>query len=270
MKEPPPTDGALPQPEQPESSITPKWVWAGAPDLSNGLSSYAHGYMNQNCTMTMIGPSTAITGGHCVYFNGAWVAHCINFPPNIPCGQISIGAYNYGPNDSNAVQPNGSYYADSVTVPGAWATGNGGGAPGGGGNTNPSHPGWDWDFAILEFSPTRTPGYTTGFYGTEQYYNGTHGVTGYAQQPQPPYDLDYAQWRISGSFLSQEGGRYKHAMDSVGGMSGGCFYRQASPGVWRCTAITSSGWQVGSTQWNEARRWDTTTFNFFDAYANWP
>ena len=71
-------------------------------------------------------------------------------------------------------------------------------------------------------------------------------------------------------FFASVGGRYKHAIDSVGGMSGGCFYRQ-SGGVWRCTATTSSGWETpAGVQWNEARRWDSTTYAFFDAYGNWP
>lgn len=66
----------------------------------------------QNCTATMIGPSTALCAAHC-FFNDGW----------IPSRSITFGA------DTNApTAPFGSFLADSLTLPGAWnhpATGTG-------------------------------------------------------------------------------------------------------------------------------------------------
>jgi hypothetical protein len=40
----------------------------------------------------------------------------------------------------------------------------------------------------------------------------------------------------------------------------------------RCNGIQSTQWFTSSPFriWNEVRRWDATTHNFFAAYGNWP
>lgn len=40
----------------------------------------------------------------------------------------------------------------------------------------------------------------------------------------------------------------------------------------RCNGIQSTQWVTTNPAraWNEVRRWDATTYNFFDAYGNWP
>jgi hypothetical protein len=44
----------------------------------------------------------------------------------------------------------------------------------------------------------------------------------------------------------------------------------------RCTGIQSTQWCCGADPsnpariWNEVRRWDSTTYNFFHAHSNWP
>jgi len=40
----------------------------------------------------------------------------------------------------------------------------------------------------------------------------------------------------------------------------------------RCNGIQSTQWFTSNPFriWNEVRRWDATTYNFFAAYGNWP
>jgi hypothetical protein len=108
----------------------------------------------------MIGRSTALSAAHCYYQQGTgWIA----------TNNISFGASNsVGPVST----PFGSYVFDSITLPGAWFGGN-----------------WDWDFAVLEFSPTRYPGDQTGAMGTEWSMSGAQYVIGY-----PTDKLWSSQW----------------------------------------------------------------------------
>src|SRR5262245_53562292 len=101
----------------------------------------------QNCTATMIGPSTALCAAHCFFQNG-WIAS----------RSITFGA-----NTAAPTAPFGSFLADSLTIPGAW---------------NATE--WDWDFAVLEFSPSRPDiGRQTGWFGTSQNFNGGKTMIGY-------------------------------------------------------------------------------------------
>lgn len=210
-----------------------------------------YGRVQQNCTFAMIGPSTALCAAHCFYQNGAWISG----------GLLWLSVYNLGNSPGNAVFPNGvgGWYAASLTIPTAWTTGAGMNNPV---QTPANHSGMDWDFAVLEFSPTRYPGYTSGWYGTKASISGTLREVGY-----PMDKVLWSQWGIGGSFSSQSGARYVHYMDIYGGESGSCFYDLSDT---RCTGIVSSVWNNGVTLWNEARAWDSTTYNFFDTYGNWP
>ncbi len=82
----------------------------------------------------MIGPSTALCAAHC-FFNNGW---------------ILSNSITFGANTAAPTAPFGSFLADSLTLPGEW---------------NATE--WDWDFAVLEFSPTRPDlGRQTGWFGT--------------------------------------------------------------------------------------------------------
>ena len=188
----------------------------------------ANAYLTQNCTATMIGPSTALCAAHCFFQNG-WIAS----------RSITFGADTVPP-----VAPFGSFLADSLTLPGQWN------------NTE-----WDWDFAVLEFSPTRFPGRSTGWFGTEVNFNGVNWIVGYPTDKPIP-----SPWIKGGTYTAAPGSRYEHNIDIVSGDSGACAYNVAN----RCTGIQSTQFRNSDRTWNEVRRWDAVTFNFFDTYGNWP
>ena len=194
-------------------------------------SAFAH-LAPQNCTATMIGPSTALCAAHCFYQNG-W---------------ITSRSITFGANTTAPTAPFGSFLADSLTIPGAW---------------NATE--WDWDFAVLEFSPTRPDlGRQTGWFGTGQNFNGAKTMIGYPVDKPIP-----SSWIKSGTFTAAPGSRYEHNLDAVPGDSGAGTYHS---GDLRCNGIQSTQWFTTnpSRVWNEVRRWDSTTYNFFDTYGNWP
>jgi V8-like Glu-specific endopeptidase len=189
----------------------------------------------QNCTATMIGPSTALCAAHCFY-NGGWITS----------RDITFGANNVAP-----TAPFGSFLADSLTMPGAWDR-----AP-----TSPGS-GWDWDFAVLEFSPSRPNlGRTTGWFGAEEKMSGAQTIVGYPIDKPVP-----TSWSKGGTYTASPGSRYEHNIDAVPGDSGAGAYNSEE----RCTGIQSTEWRIGGRTWNEVRKWDLVTYNFFDAYGNWP
>lgn len=186
----------------------------------------------QNCTATMIGPSTALCAAHCFFSNG-WILS----------NSITFGANTVAP-----TAPFGSFLADSLTLPGAW---------------NASE--WDWDFAVLEFSPTRPNlGRQTGWFGTGQNFNGAKTMIGYATDKPMP-----SSWIKTGTFTAAPGSRYEHNIDVIPGDSGAGVYHTDDN---RCNGIQSTQWFTSNPFriWNEVRRWDATTYNFFAAYGNWP
>lgn len=193
-------------------------------------SAFAH--LSQTCTATMIGPSTALCAAHCFYQNG-W---------------ISTASVTFGANTTAPTAPFGSFVFDTITMPGQW-------------NSNE----WDWDFAVLEFSPTRPDiGRQTGWFGTAQNFNGTKTMIGYpSDKPMP------SSWIKSGTFTAAPGSRYEHNLDVIPGDSGAGTYDSIDG---RVNGIQSTQWFTTNPPrvWNEVRRWDSTTYNFFHAYGNWP
>jgi len=189
-------------------------------------------YLTQTCTATMIGPSTALCAAHCFYQNG-WIA---------------TRSITFGANTDAPTAPFGSLNADSLTLPGAWNSAE-----------------WDWDFAVLEFSPSRPDlGRQTGWHGTAQNSAGRHAIVGYpADKPVP------SSWIKSGTYTRAVGSRYEHDIDIFSGDSGAGAYNTGDD---RCDGIQSTQWFTTTPQrtWNEVRRWDATTYNFFHAYGNWP
>jgi len=190
----------------------------------------------QNCTATMIGPSTAHCAAHCFHDGDNWIAS----------RSITFGANTEAP-----TAPVGSFLADSLTFPSAWLDG------------TPANPNWDWDFAVLEFSPSRPDiGRQTGWHGTGENFNGAKSVIGYPIDKPIPQ-----QWLKGGAFTSVVGGRYRHNLDIVPGDSGAAAYGNGDD---RSNGIQSTQWRSGTAIWNEVRKWDATTYNFFRAYGNWP
>jgi V8-like Glu-specific endopeptidase len=190
---------------------------------------------DQGCTATMIGPSTAHSAAHCFY-NGGWIASRI----------ITFGANTVAP-----TAPFGSFLADSLTLPGAW-------------NSNE----WDWDFAVLEFSPSRPDiGRQTGWHGTIQNFNGGKTMVGYPLDKPSPSGGE--SWIKGGTFTAAPGSRYEHNIDAVPGDSGAAAWDNVDR---RSNGIQSTQWRTSTPPrvWNEVRRWDSTTYNFFHAYGNWP
>ena len=99
--------------------------------------------------------------------------------------------------------------------------------------------------------------------GTAQSSTGNQELIGY-----PTDKVTWSQWYTVGTYSSTSSARYVHYLDVFGGESGACIFSTPSP--FYCTGIQSSQWSLSGTLWNEARRWDSTTYNFFDAYGNWP
>jgi V8-like Glu-specific endopeptidase len=195
-------------------------------------------YLSQNCTATMIGPSTAHCAAHCFHDGDNWIiSRSITFGADIVGGVTTA--------------PFGSFLADSLTFPSAWLDG------------TPANPNWDWDFAVLEFSPSRPDiGRRTGWVGAGENYNGSKTMIGYPSDKPIP-----TPWAKGGTFTSVVGGRYRHNLDIVPGDSGAAAYGNGDD---RSNGIQSSQWRNGTAVWNEVRKWDATTHNFFDAYGNWP
>jgi V8-like Glu-specific endopeptidase len=242
MEEPPHTEGFRAQ----EAGFTQEAEFIIGTDDRSRLEAprfwpgSANAYLApQNCTATMIGPSTALCAAHCFY-NGGWIAS----------SSITFGADTVAP-----TAPFGSFLADSLTIPGAW-------------DVAPSSPGggWDWDFAVLEFSPARPDiGRQTGWFGTAQNFNLAHGMVGYPTDKPVP-----SSWIKAGTFTAAPGSRYEHNIDVWPGDSGAGAYHISDDA--RCAGIQSTQWRTTNPPrvWNEVRRWDPTTHNFFHAYGNWP
>lgn len=242
-----PTTNAKPPSVPADSALKSQYV-IGNDDRQHVINSAvfpgsAFAKLSQNCTATMIGRSTALCAAHCFYQYGAWIS----------TNWMAFGANNWG----TVTNPFGTFVFDSITMPGAWS-----------GNWTSSD--LDWDFAVLEFSPTRYPGDSTGWMGTEWNMGGFQYFIGY------PTDKAWeSQWvkggaydTITGTYASANGARYVHFIDIYDGDSGACGYNTSS----RCTGIQSTKWSESYAPyvWNEARRWDSTTHGFFDAYGNWP
>ncbi len=229
MQAPPPTQGnnvgpPPPPPFELKSDIQPAAIiydpndtrWLYYPGYAT-----AFGRISQDCTFTLIGPSTALSAAHCFYQCGAWING----------GLLHLAAYNHGSSESSAVFPNGSsgWYADSLTIPGGWF--NGAGSSNCGSQTPLSHSGWDDDYAVLEFAPTRYPGNWSGWMGTELLSIGTQWIVGYnvGYQANPPASAKWSQWAAQGTYSFLDGARYIHYMDVYGGESGACIYNLKDP-----------------------------------------
>ena len=172
----------------------------------------------------MIGPSTALCAAHCFYQNG-WITST----------GITFGADTVAP-----TAPFGTFLADSLTLPGAWN------------NTE-----WDWDFAVLEFSPTRPDlGRQTGWFGTGQNFNGAKTMIGYPNDKPVP-----SPWIRSGTFTAAPGSRYEHNLDVIPGDSGAGVYDNGDD---RCNGIQSTQWLrpihlASGTKFDDGMRPPTTS-----------
>lgn len=213
------------------------------------------GIMNpQYCTMTMIGPSTAMTAAHCVYL---WISYLNGYW--MPISEIVLGRNNYS---GTVTTPFGTHTVDTVTIPEGYSV-------------------WGldaYDFAVLEFSPTSYPGNTVG-------WEGTADLTFFPTPSPTQYEIGYSgdkppssQWVRSGSYLGLDtnNSHYWHYIDDFGGDSGACLYQIPQH---QCTAINThtsctgswvNGVCVNGTWWNESRAWDSVTTSFFSTYGNWP
>lgn len=162
---------------------------------------------------------------------------------------IAWAAYNNG---TTGIMPWGRWMPDSVTVPGYWVA-------------NSSD--YTWDFAVVEWGPSNAPGDQVGWFGTQQDSTSYQYMYGYSGDGKPPLSM----WFRGGYFSSIDGAQYKHYIDIVGGDSGACFYNPS----YHCTCTqsteTSETDPFGTYYVNRCRRWDSATYNFFDAYGwNWP
>ena len=243
MATPPETPGRMPSTEalagfDLSTSVSPQHVFYWPNDDRTAYypgAASAVGHLSQVCTIAMIGPSTALCAAHCFYSQGAWING----------GVVAMAARNYGSSSSTASTPYGTYNSDSVTIPGAWISGAGALGSSQSGASPAAHPAMDWDFAVLEFAPTRSPGNQVGaWFGTS-----TNRASGYLQNIVAyPSDKPYrSQWRVSGYYSSQSGARFVNYMDIYGGESGACVYWHDGGSGYYCTGIVSSYWTSNTT-----------------------
>ena len=77
-----------------------------------------------------------------------------------------------------------------------------------------------------------------------------------------------SSWIKGGNFTEVVGSRYRHNMDIIPGDSGAGAYDDSE----RVNGVQSTQWTSTGAPfiWNEVRRWDTVTHNFFQAYGSWP
>lgn len=248
MSAPPLTEPHLPASSSPASvvdggsGVKPQYIIGYDDRIQTGSTAYwpqsAVGELDQVGgpwgTAALIGRSTSFTAAHAVYDNGAWIS----------MNGIAWSAYNDPIN--GPTEPWGRWQPDSVTVPAYWACCRD----------------FNWDFAVVEWGPSNAPGDQVGWFGTEQNQAGTQQM--YAYSGDKPY---LSQWWRFGDYWSLEDARYHHGLDIVPGDSGGCIYNSG----YYCTGIQSTQMSNSTGDiWNEARRWDSATYNFFHAYGNWP
>ncbi len=204
------------------------------------------------CSTFLIGPTTGVIAAHCLYKYG-WKTPVVA-PNNQAPGGYSTGiAYGaYDSTGSSPTTPFSRWDEISVTVPNGWiATSND----------------WTWDFAIIEWAPVHNPGNYTGWLGTESSFDGYRYLYGYSGDK----PICTSMFR-GGTMAYVNSAEYVHYVDAIGGDSGGAFYNAA----YRATCIQSAEhsytdvWgNIHNENW--CRRWDSATYNFFDAYAvNWP
>jgi V8-like Glu-specific endopeptidase len=210
--------------------------------LANGLPTsykYQIAMMNANhtqlqCSMTMISSKVAATAAHCLWNGSGWT---------LPQQFVPFAR------NTTPTQPFGTLTYSWIRLP-----------------SNSTGPGND--YAYVEFSDSAAK--NLSWLGTEDVGNAQMGMEGY------PGDKPIPQlWAKYGGVTENTSTRRKHNLDIVPGDSGSALYN-----VWtsRLVGIQSTqnrsrtcfAWICGSwTYWNEAERWRSTTYNFFDA-GNWP
>ncbi|MCB9560745.1 MAG: hypothetical protein H6708_10085 [Kofleriaceae bacterium] len=204
------------------------------------------------CTLTMIGPSTAISAAHCFY------------RPNVgwhPVKSWAFGVSSLFGAGRNLAYPTttGCYW---VTIPSGATT-----------SRSPYY-----DYAVIEFSNSQAPtcnlfpGYAVGWYGwwtasDEQIENTNVRINGYPS-PAPAgsfvWPSEFTQGDYRGA-LRVDGSRYllRFDLDVTGGNSGsGLAQELFAPGDRYVTGIV-----VGEAETNWGRRLDATVRDFVLAYS---
>lgn len=209
----------------------------------------AHGWVNDGCSATLIGRSTALSAAHCFYIWGGWW----------PTNGVAFGASNQYPSGISPVYPVWPYHpvGPTVILPTAWVE-----------NSNPNDIDAEvWDFAVLEFSLGYYPGgHAGGWYGVRSPTAGTFNrvwLTGYPSEKYPhPQMWESVQQAYGGYYPGS--GVEKHYIDMTPGQSGAALYD--SDGY--CIGINVA--ESVNYDVNYYRRWTAVTGAFFDAYGNWP
>lgn len=187
------------------------------------------------CSATMISRSNAISAAHCFYGSGGWKAYS-SMQPGSP-GQMS------------------AIPIAAIIIPGAFNDID---------NVTTEVPDHDWDFAIVAFSTQ--VGNTTGWLGTTSSSAvGVPPLTRWARGYSGDKPLG-TQWLRYGGFWGERRSRWRHDLDIVRGDSGAGLYDDNL----RVSAVQSTEWKSGTNEWNEARKWDATTYNFFATYGSFP
>lgn len=211
------------------------------------------------CTATIIGPHTAATAAHCVmstsgyYFGDVFGGNACNGPQDCTayaCNNHVCGA-GFAPafDSASPSTPYGTFVPTGVSVPSGWVGGN-----------------YSYDYAMLTFSTT-----FPGWIGTYDTSTGTQEMAGYPQDK----DAGHEMWYKSGTVTATTSTRRQHNLDTMHGDSGAAlFWTDTSTGNYYLTGINStenhSCFFWSCSYWNEASRWNSTTYAFFSAGGTWP
>ena len=206
----------------------------------------------QKCTITLIGRTTGITAGHCLYVGGSggWPGTYTGF------GYSWFGIQTYGPTSGSVNTWTTAAMPWSIYVPDEWVR----------------YSNDDYDYAIVEFGNSY-PGDYTGWFGTFWGMNGSLNMYAY-----PGDKPTYSMWSEAGGWYGAllSSGQYKHYMDNAPGQSGACIslwtaglMSYPNSGWAACSSI-NTGQALGSANYNVARKWDSTTYAAADLYGSWP
>lgn len=215
------------------------------------------------CTITLIGPHTAMTAAHCVWDRNAGPLR-EGYRTGAP---IPITAVYFGLAEA-ACGSVASYTVvhpiPRLAIPDAY--------------TDPKEPNaTNWDFAFVDFAPRDKPGNVVGWYGTHVDHGEPLYLVGYPSDEEGNTSL----WeRGPGTAGDAFGGSlpdvFVHDLDVTRGDSGACVSTW-TPAVedtesalgWRvCTGVQAA--RVAPSGPNLARAWDVTLHQTAASLGDWP
>ncbi len=199
------------------------------------------------CTITLIGPHTALTAAHCVWDRRSGALIPITAIYFGASGDLSASAY---------VVP---YPEPRFAISDAY--------------TNPTEPNpADYDFAFLDFAPRDSPGAVVGWFGTRASHDGAIYLAGYPADETPGSLWERGPGTAGAMFGGSLPDVFIHDLEVTPGDSGACVAAwipvDGDLGSWVCTGVQTA--RVIPSGPNLARAWDTSMATRCASFGDWP